>query len=74
MADEQISPENYTKFELARIIGSRALQISNGAPPMIKLDQKTLEQVKYNPIEIAKLELKNGVLPITVIRPSPVER
>lgn len=59
----------YTKFEKARIIGSRALQISMGAPFMIKLSQEDLEQLRYSPIEIAKLEFEKGVIPITVKRP-----
>lgn len=73
MAEEQISHDSLTKFELARVVGSRALQISHGAPAMIKLDKETLMQTKYNPIEIAKLELKAGVIPITVVRPIPKE-
>ena len=56
----------YTRFEIARIIGARALQISLGAPILIKRPEKT-----YNPIEIAKMEFNKGVLPITVIRPLP---
>ena len=71
MAETYISPEQFTKFELARVIGSRALQISNGAPSMIKLDAEVLGKTRYNPIEIAKLELKEGVIPITVVRPKP---
>ena len=69
--DIRISQEGFTKFELARVIGSRALQISQGAPAMIKLDEKTLEKIGYNPIEIAKLEFKEKVLPITVVRVVP---
>lgn len=61
----------YTKYEVARIIGSRALQISMGAPFLIKLNEDDLKKMAYNPIEIAKLELKEGVLPITVKRPMP---
>lgn len=63
----------YTKFEIARIIGSRALQISMGAPFLIKLDDAELERISYNPMEIAKLEFKKGVLPIGVKRPLPKE-
>ena len=63
--------EKLTKFELARVIGSRALQISQGAPPLVKLTKKKLEEIKYNPIEIAKIELEEGVIPITVVRPIP---
>ncbi len=58
----------YTKYEEARIIGSRALQISMGAPFMIKLSEKDLEKIGYNPLEIAKLEFKQGLVPITVKR------
>ena len=56
----------YTKYEESRIIGSRALQISQGAPFLIKLSEKDLEKVGYNSLEIAKLEFKEGLIPITV--------
>ena len=56
----------YTKYEQARIIGARALQISQGAPFMIKLSEKDLEKIGYNPVEIAKMEFKEGLIPITV--------
>ena len=57
-----------TKYEEARIIGSRALQISQGAPFMIKLSDKDLEKIAYNPLEIAKMEFNKGLIPITVKR------
>lgn len=53
------------------MIGSRALQISMGAPFLVKMTEKDLEAVGYNPIEIAKREFEKGVLPITVRRPIP---
>ena len=65
---------DYTKYEIARILGSRALQISMGAPILIKLEEKDLEELKYNPIEIAKREFSMGVIPITVRRPMPQTR
>jgi DNA-directed RNA polymerase subunit K len=65
------SEEVYTKFEISRMIGSRALQIAMGAPFLIKLSEKELEALSFNPIAIAKLELDEGVLPITVRRPMP---
>ena len=61
----------YTKYEKARMIGSRALQISMGAPFLVKLSDKDLQQMSYNPIEIAKKEFDEGILPITVKRPLP---
>ena len=62
---------NYTKYEKARIIGARALQISMGAPIMIKMEKEDFERVAYNPIEIAKREFNEGVLPLTIKRPLP---
>lgn len=64
----------YTKYERARLIGSRALQIAMGAPAIVKLNEKDLEKMRFNPVEIAKLELKEGVLPITIRRILPHER
>lgn len=61
----------YTKYEKARMIGSRALQIAMGAPFLMKLEQADLERIRYNPIEIAKMEFDAGVIPITVKRPLP---
>ncbi|MFP4632639.1 MAG: DNA-directed RNA polymerase subunit K [Halobacteriota archaeon] len=52
---------NYTRYERARIVGARALQISRGAPPLIDVDTN-------DPVRIASRELDRGVLPITVRR------
>lgn len=61
----------YTKYEKARIVGARALQLSMGAPMLIKMDKKGLEKIKYRPVEIAKMEFDLGILPITIKRPLP---
>ena len=53
----------YTRYEKARIIGARALQIAMGAPILIERPKDL-----YDPIEIAKMEFEAGVLPITVRR------
>jgi len=50
-----------TRYERARIIGARALQISLGAPVLIDID-------KGEPIDLAMAELEQGVIPITVKR------
>jgi DNA-directed RNA polymerase subunit K len=63
----------FTKFEASRMVGSRALQIAMGAPFLVKLTKKDLETLKFNPIEIAKIEFERGVLPLTVKRPLPHE-
>jgi DNA-directed RNA polymerase subunit K len=61
----------YTKYEIARIIGSRALQISMGAPIMVKLEKEDLEKMRYSTLEIAKLEFERDLVPITVKRMPP---
>lgn len=43
-----------------------------GAPFKLKLTPKQLEDLRYNVIEIAKLEFEKGVVPITVRRPYPI--
>ena len=53
----------YTRFERARIIGARALQITMGAPVLLKLDKSIID-----PVTIAETEFKKGVLPISVLR------
>ncbi len=56
--------EGLTRFEKARIISARALQISMGAPVLIKTDM-------HDPKSMAKLEFEKGILPITVKRTMP---
>jgi len=63
--------DEYTKYEHARVIGARALQISMGAPFMIKLTDEDLKKIAYNPVEIAKLEFSQDLIPIVVKRPLP---
>ncbi len=63
--------QKFTKFERARLIGSRALQISEGAPFLMKITKKELEKIGYDPIEIARKEFKAGVLPISIKRILP---
>ncbi|HIH41946.1 TPA: DNA-directed RNA polymerase subunit K [Candidatus Woesearchaeota archaeon] len=65
---------NYTKYERARMIGARALQLAMGAPFMIKLSKKEIEDMKYNPIKIATLEFEKKLIPIAIRRPLPDTR
>jgi DNA-directed RNA polymerase subunit K len=53
----------YTRFEKARIIGARALQISLGAPVLVDYPADMLD-----PIDIALLEFAEDLVPITVAR------
>ena len=64
----------YTKYETARMIGGRALQIAMGAPFLIKLSKNELEDIHFNPVKISQLEFEKGVLPITVKRPLPEKK
>lgn len=61
-----VGPPRLTGYEKARIIGARALQISLGAPVLINVEGKNL-----SPIEIAKIELERGILPLTIRRIKP---
>jgi len=53
----------FTKFEKARIIGARALQIAMGAPVIIDVPSNLID-----PVDIAMLEFENNVIPITIKR------
>ena len=67
MSEQKISvgPPKITRFEKARIVGARALQISMGAPILVDADENT------NPIDIALCELDSSILPITIRRTLP---
>ncbi len=55
-----------TRYEKARIIGARALQIAMGAPILIPVPPEGAD-----PIKIATMELELGLLPITIRRRLP---
>jgi len=63
---ELIGPKKLTRFERARVLGARALQISMGAPVLLDVP----ELIK-SPIELAELELREDVLPISIRRSLP---
>ncbi len=52
----------YTRYEEARLIGARALQLSMGGIPLVKIKSKD-----YDPIKLAEEEFKKGKLPLEVI-------
>jgi DNA-directed RNA polymerase subunit K len=53
----------YTRYEVARIIGARSLQISLGAPILVQSPENSIE-----PLDIACAEYDIGAIPITVRR------
>ena len=61
-----MGPPKITRFEKARIVGARALQISMGAPILVDA-----EGIITNPIDIALKELEANILPITIRRTLP---
>jgi DNA-directed RNA polymerase I, II, and III subunit RPABC2 len=61
-----VGPPKITRFEKARIVGARALQISMGAPILLEVNETI-----SNPIDIALKELEGGILPITIRRTLP---
>jgi DNA-directed RNA polymerase subunit K len=61
----------FSKYETARILGARALQIAMNAPLLIKLNKEDLEKIRYDALKIAEVEFESGVLPISVKKPFP---
>jgi len=56
--------DRLTRFEVARIISARALQIALGAPVLVKSD-------KIDAIELAKEEFRKKMVPVTIRRTLP---
>jgi len=69
----EVGPPKITRFEKARIVGARSLQISMGAPILLTLDENLSSGGTglNSPIEIALKELSEGILPMTVRRTLP---
>lgn len=61
-----IGPPMLTRFEKARIMGARALQLSLGAPVFIEIPKNATTS-----LEIAMEELKQKVIPIVIKRTLP---
>ncbi len=61
-----IGEEVLTRYERARIVGARALQISQGAPVLIETDPDD-----FQPVDVAMTELKARVLPVGLQRWNP---
>ncbi|MGC8546875.1 MAG: DNA-directed RNA polymerase subunit K [Thermoplasmata archaeon] len=58
-----MTDKKYSKYEKARIVGARALQISMGAPILIDIPENV-----YDPLRIALIEFENDAIPMTVKR------
>lgn len=60
--EDRITTRYLTKYERARVLGTRALQISMNAPVMVDLDGET------DPLKIAMKELRERKIPIIIRR------
>ncbi len=63
--------KEFSKYERARIIGARGLQISMDAPLLVDISEDELDVMNFDPLKIAEKELDDGVLPISVSKPMP---
>ena len=61
----------FTKYEVARILGARALQIAMDAPLLLKISEQQLKDMRYDSLKIARAEFESDVLPISINRPLP---
>ncbi len=62
----KVGPPKLTRFEKARIVGARSLQLAMGAPPFMTIDKNLRD-----PIAIASAELEDGALPVSIRRTLP---
>lgn len=61
----RITTKYMTKYERARVLGTRALQISMNAPVMVDIENET------DPLKIAMKELRQRKIPIIIRRYLP---
>ncbi|ACL11360.1 DNA-directed RNA polymerase subunit K [Desulfurococcus amylolyticus 1221n] len=61
---EEVFSKRLTRFEIARVVGARALQLSMGAPPIIDVSNLPVK----DPVYIAVNELITGLLPMSIRR------
>ncbi|MGC9071176.1 MAG: DNA-directed RNA polymerase subunit K [Acidilobus sp.] len=67
----KVGPPLLTKYERAKIIGLRALQLDYGAFPMVDVEALG---IKKDPLDIARYELDHGLLPLSIVRHMPAGR
>lgn len=63
---ERITTKFLTKYEKARILGARALQISKNAPILVEVEPGT-----WDPLKIAEKELQERKIPFKIRRYLP---
>jgi len=63
--------DKFTRYEIARILGARSLQLAMDAPVLLKLSKEEEDELNYDTLKIAEKELESNILPITIRRPLP---
>ncbi len=66
--------KQFSKYEIARILGARSLQIAMNAPLLIKIDKEDLEKIKFDALKIAEVEFNSNILPISIRKPLPLKK
>jgi DNA-directed RNA polymerase subunit K len=61
----------FSKYEVARILGARSLQLAMDAPVLLKMTNEEKDELNFDSLRTAEKELESGVLPISVKRPLP---
>ena len=69
-----MTEQTFTKYEEARILGARALQLAMNAPLLMKISKEDLEKVNFDVLKIAEIELHSNVLPISIKKPFPKKK
>ncbi|MFH0834921.1 MAG: DNA-directed RNA polymerase subunit K [Candidatus Micrarchaeota archaeon] len=59
----KVKYDDLTKYERARLVGARALQLAMGAPPLIDVPEGSI-----NAVLLAKAEFEKKAIPLQVIR------
>lgn len=67
LVKRELYPPRLTKYEVARIVGARAMQLAMGAQPLVDIQ----EVGSTDPVLIAMEELKRGLLDFVIVRELP---
>ncbi|HLD76000.1 MAG TPA: DNA-directed RNA polymerase subunit K [Candidatus Norongarragalinales archaeon] len=60
---KKLKSQELTKYEKARLVGARSLQLSMDAPPLCDVPKNMID-----PVKLATLEFEKNVIPLQVFR------
>ena len=58
---EQKFEDKYTRYEIARILGARSLQLAMDAPVLLKMSEQELDDLNFDVMRIAEKELESEI-------------